>query len=62
MSLVLWMKLKKIQSLPHSYTNYVYAAVRYKQDGYETKGNGRMSQTGPKKYFIPQNCEKYTNF
>ena len=23
---------------------------------------GRMSQTGPKKCFIPQNCEKYTNF
>ena len=24
--------------------------------------DGRMSQTGPKKCFIPQNCEKYTNF
>ena len=23
---------------------------------------GHMSQTGPKKCFIPQNCEKYTNF
>ena len=23
---------------------------------------GRMSQTGPKKCFIPLNCEKYTNF
>ena len=23
---------------------------------------GYMSQTGPKKCFIPQNCEKYTNF
>ena len=24
--------------------------------------DGRMSQTGPKKCFILQNCEKYTNF
>ena len=24
--------------------------------------NGHMSRTGPKKCFIPQNCEKYTNF
>ena len=24
--------------------------------------NGHMSQTGPKKCFIPQNCRKYTNF
>ena len=23
---------------------------------------GHMSQTGPKKCFIPQNCRKYTNF
>ena len=23
---------------------------------------GHLSQTGPKKCFIPQNCEKYTNF
>ena len=28
----------------------------------ETELFGRMSQTGPKKCFIPQNCEKYTNF
>ena len=24
--------------------------------------NGHMSQTGPKKCFIPQNCRKFTNF
>ena len=25
-------------------------------------GHGHMSQTGPKKCFIPQNSRKYTNF
>ena len=34
----------------------------YEYEMHHNKIIGHMSQTGPKKCFIPQNCEKYTNF
>ena len=37
--------------------SYIVHVINYNQGQ-----DGHMSQTGPKKCFIPQNCEKTTNF
>ena len=48
------------QSYRHALKKSMRMCLR--QRSYNSNATGHMSQTGPKKCFIPQNCRKYTNF
>ena len=46
--------------IPFSKVSIFYSMIPSISLLFKCSTEGRMSQTGPKKCFIPQNCEKYT--
>ena len=55
--------ISKITTYSETQSRAATDCIEITQRCYPSKSSiGHMSQTGPKKCFMPQNCEKYTNF